>query len=53
MSGYELTPDKGCNLTYNFDYNIDVYKDRKNKLISIYHPEELIQPESSENILFY
>ena len=51
MSGYELTPDKGCNLTYNFDYNIDVYKDRKNKLISIYHPEELIQPEGSENII--
>ena len=51
MSGYELNSERGCNLTYNFDYNVDVYQERKNKLISIYHPEEVIQQETTQNII--
>ena len=51
MSGYELTSDKSCNLTYNFDYNVDVYNERKFKLISIYHPELLLEEEYADNII--
>ena len=51
MSGYELTSNKTCILTYNFDYNIEVYKERKNNLIKIYHPEELVTIENTENII--
>ena len=51
MSGYELTSNKTCNLTYNFDFNIDVYKQKKNHLIAIYYPEEIAKIEPTENKL--
>ena len=48
LSGYELTESGICNLTYNFDYNTDLYKARKNNLISIYYPEEIPNIENTE-----
>ena len=33
LSGYELTLNKKCNLTYNFDFNIDLYNKYKKELI--------------------
>ena len=51
MSGYELTSGKSCNLTYNFDYNVEVYNERKYKLISIYHPELLTQEDNGGNLI--
>ena len=44
MSGYELTSNKTCNLTYNFDYDIEEYKEKKQDLIEKYYPEEIPKP---------
>ena len=41
MSGYDLTSEKTCNLTYNFDYNTDLYEAYKINLIEEYYPEEI------------
>ena len=32
LSGFELTSDKQCNLTYNFDFDIDLYNKYKDEL---------------------
>ena len=34
LSGYELTSDKQCNLTYNFDFDITLYNKYKSELIN-------------------
>ena len=41
MSGYSIDSDKLCNLTNIFDYNLDIYNNRKNVLINVYFPEEI------------
>lgn len=41
MSGYELNSDKQCILTYNFDFNTNVYNTFKTILIFNFYPEEL------------
>lgn len=43
MSGYELTPEKSCILTYNFDYNTQLYEMYKVQLIETFYPEEMIK----------
>ena len=40
LSGFELTLDRKCNLTYNFDFDIDLYNKYK---------EELIDQKCSDN----
>ena len=50
LSGYELTENKTCNLTYNFDYNTTVYEAKKINLISIYHPQEIIKTDITDNL---
>ena len=45
MSGYELNSDKECYLTYNFDFNTNVYSTFKTFLIFNFYPEELVQKE--------
>ena len=34
FSGFELTSNKQCNLTYNFDFDIDVYNKYKEELLN-------------------
>ena len=51
MSGYELTSNKTCNLTYNFDYDTDLYQSNKMNLIKIYYPEEIAKPQTSIPII--
>ena len=46
MSGYELTTNKTCNLTYNFDFNTDLYKLKKSDLLPIYYPEAIPKPST-------
>ena len=41
MSGYTIDSDKKCNLTNDFDFNLDIYNNRKNLLIEFYFPEEI------------
>ena len=50
MSGYELTSNKTCNLTYNFDYDIEEYKEKKQDLIEKYYPEEIPKPTNLPKI---
>ena len=50
MSGYELTLNKTCNLTYNFDYDIEEYKEKKQDLIEKYYPEEIPKPTNLPKI---
>ena len=45
ISGYDLTPEKTCNLTYNFDYNTAVYEVYKENLIKKFYPEEIVKYE--------
>ena len=51
MSGYELSSDKKCNLTYNFDYNINVYNSRKETLIEFFYPEEVVSSKIPSTII--
>ena len=44
MSGFELNSDKKCVLTYNFDFNIDLYNQFK---------QELVQKECTDNKCLY
>ena len=42
LSGYELTEDKKCTFTKNFDYNETDYKEIKDDLITENFPEEIV-----------
>ena len=44
ISGYELNSDLKCNLTYNFDFDTSKYNNYKQKLIEIYHKDEIPKP---------
>ena len=41
MSGYAIDSEKKCNLTNDFDFNLDVYNNYKNRLIKTNFPEEI------------
>jgi len=41
ISGYTIDSEKKCNLTSNFDFNLDIYNIHKNILIKKNFPEEI------------
>ena len=41
MSGYAIDSEKKCNLTNDFDFNLDIYNNYKNILIKTNFPEEI------------
>ena len=41
LSGYELNYEKKCVFKDNFDFNVNQYKNIKNKLIELNYPEEI------------
>lgn len=49
LSGYELNSDKKCDLTKNFDFNINKYKQYRNNLIKSYYPYEVIDNNYDKN----
>ena len=44
LSGFELTSDKKCNLTYNFDFDIEEYNNYKEKFLNKIYTNNIYLP---------